>query len=399
MIPVSSHVAAICGCAVLLSVAAITAAAPAVAQAGKSGAGKMLVYVGGYTKDGKGKGIFIYSMNVSTGLLTPEGVGPDVENPSFLALSPNHHFLYAVNETDTFNGNPGGGVSSYRIDTSTGALTLINERTSGGTGPCHISTDAGGTHVMVANYNSGSAEVLPINSTDGSLGEPSSVDQHTGSSVDPARQEGPHAHCAIFDPSGKYGLVCDLGTDKIVVYKYNSTTGTIDASGVEPGVVAPGSGPRHFVFTNDGLHGYCISEMKSTITAFNFDPNTGALKAYQTISTLPTGFTGSSSCAEIALSPDGRFLYGSNRGHNSLAIFSVSPRDHTISLVGHEPTGGKTPRGFEMDPSGNFLIVANQDSNSLVVFKRNAKTGKLTPTGQTLECPSPASIVFLKQGK
>ncbi len=398
MIPISSHFAAICGCTVLLSAAVISAATPAVAQTVKSGAGKMLVYVGGYTK-GKGKGIFIYSMNTYTGLLTPQGVGPDVENPSFLTISPNHHFLYAVNETDEFNGNSGGGVSSYKIDASTGALTLINERTSGGTGPCHISTDADGTHVMVANYNSGSAEVLPISRTNGSLGEPSSVDQHKGTSVDPARQEGPHAHCAIFDPSGKYGLVCDLGTDKIVVYKYNSTTGTIDPTGIEPGVVAPGSGPRHFVFTKDGRHGYCISEMKSTITAFTFDPSTGTLKPGQVISTLPADFKGTSSCAEIALSPDGRFLYGSNRGHNSLAIFAVSPRDHTISLVGHESTGGKTPRGFEMDPAGKFVIVANQDSNSLVVFKRNAKTGKLTPTGQTLECPSPATIAFLDQSK
>ena len=395
---VPTHLAAIVGCGVLYSLAALSAVVPAAAQSGKASAGKLRVYIGGYTK-GKTKGIFIYNMNPSTGFLTPQGVGPDVESPSYLALSPNHRYLYAVNEVDTFEGKPGGGVSSYKIDPSTGALTLINAQNSGGTGPCHISTDSAATHILVANYGSGSVEVLPVDGADGSLGMPSCLIQHSGSSVDASRQEGPHAHCSIFDPNDKFAMVCDLGLDKIVAYKYDKTAGTIDSTGVSPGVVAPGSGPRHFVFSKDGKHGYCVTEMKSTVTAFHYDPSSGALKEFQTISALPAGFNGNSSGAEIALSPDGKFVYSSNRGADNLAIFAVSPRDHTLSLVGHQSTGGKVPRCFGIDPSGNYIIAANQESNTLVVFKRNIKTGTLTPTGQTLECPAPVCVVYLKQSK
>jgi len=384
---------ALCGCALLTSVATLSTLLPAVAQSKRSG--KLFVYVGGYTT-GKTKGIFIYSMNRSTGQLTPEGVGPDVESPSFLALHPNHQYLYAVNETDTFNGKPGGGVSSYKIDPETGALTLINEQTSGGTGPCHIVVDAAGKNVLVANYGGGSVEVLPIH-PDGSLGEPTCFVQHTGKGVDPARQEGPHAHSTTVDPTGKFALVCDLGTDKIVVYKYDSAAGTIDATGVEPGVVAPGSGPRHFVFTQDNKHAFVINEMKSTITGFNYDGSNGSLKEFQTISTLPADYTGSTTCAEIAISSDGKFLYGSNRGHDSIAIYSIAKGDYKLTLIGIQPTGGKTPRNFAMDPSGKFLVAANQNSNNLVVFKRDKGSGKLTQTGQPLEAPAPVTIVFLPQ--
>lgn len=396
---VSTHFAALCGCSILISVAALVAGAgtPASAEAEKGAGGKLLVYVGGYTK-GKTKGIFIYSMNPSTGFLTPEGVGPDVESPSYLVLHPNRKFLYAVNEVDSFEGKPGGGVSSYRIDSKTGGLTLINSQTSGGTGPCDITIDSAGKNVLVANYGGGSAEVLPVEQS-GGLAAPSCFVQHSGSSVDASRQEGPHAHCAVMDPTGKYALVCDLGLDKIVVYKYNEAAGTIDSTGVAPGVVAPGSGPRHFVFHPDGKHGYCINEMKSTVTAFHYDSASGGLKEFQTISTLPAGYSGSTTCAEIAISPDGRFLYGSNRGADSLAIFAISHRDRTLALVGHQATGGKTPRCFGIDPTGDYLIAANQDSNSLVVFKRNKQTGTLTATGQTLECPAPVCVVFLRQGE
>ncbi len=232
----------------------------------------------------------------------------------------------------------------------------MNERTSGGTGPCHISTDPGGTHVFVANYGSGSTEVLPI-LADGSLGEPSCFVQHTGSSVDASRQEGPHAHCAIVDPSGNYALVCDLGLDKILVYKYDKAQGgTIDANRCRSRRRCAGEQRAASWLCSAKMVSmsiFCITEMKSTITAFNYDSNSGSLKEFQTVSNLPSGYTGNSSGAEIALSPDGRFIYGSNRGADSLSIFAVSPRDHTLSLIGHEATGGKIPRCFGIDPSGN----------------------------------------------
>ncbi len=371
----------------------LTASEPSTAQTAPSG--KLLVYVGGYTK-GKAKGIFVFSMNPKTGALTAIGTGPDVENASFLAIHPNHKYLYAVNETQNFEGKSSGSVSSYSIDPSTGGLTFINEKASGGADPCHLTIDSSGKCVIVANYTGGSTEVLPIGD-DGSLGDPSCFVQHTGNSVDTARQEAPHAHSAIIDPTGKYVMVCDLGTDHIVVYKFDRASGAIDASGLVPGTVAPGSGPRHLVFHQDGKHLFVINEMKSTVTAFNYDSSTGSMSAYQTISTLPAGYNGSTTCAEIALSADGKFLYGSNRGHDSIAIYAVSAVDRKLTLVGIEPTGGKVPRNFAIDPSGKYLIAANQQTNNLVVFKRDAHSGKLTPTGATTAVTAPVSVVYLQQ--
>jgi 6-phosphogluconolactonase len=360
----------------------------------KSSSGKLLVYFGSYTK-GKAKGIYVYSMNPTTGKLTPESVGPDVDNPSFVAIHPSHKYLYAVNEVGSFDGKVSGAVSAYKIDAKTGALTFINQKPSFGADPCHLTVDPTGKCVIAANYTSGSTVVLPVNA-DGSLGEPGCVIQHTGDSVDKARQEGPHAHSTVIDPTGKFVFVCDLGADKIIPYRINAEGANVDDSGLTPAKAIPGSGPRHIRFHPNGKIAYVINEMKSTVTAFKYDGATAGLTPFQTISTLPADFKGATTTAEIQISPDAKFLYGSNRGHDSIAIFSISPKDGTLKLVGHESSGGKVPRCFALDPSGSFVIAANQGTDNVVVFKRNKKTGTLKPTGQVLSISKPVCVEFLQ---
>ena len=377
-----------------LALTSMTLTAEAAKPAPKAPSGKLLVYFSSYTT-GKTKGIYVYSMNPKTGHLTAESVGPDVENPSFVTIDPSHKYLYAVNEVGNFEGKVSGAVSAYKIDQKTGALTFINQKPSFGADPCHLTMDPTGKCVIAANYTSGSTVVLPVNA-DGSLGDPGCVVQHTGESVDKARQEGPHAHCAVIDPSGKFVIVCDLGADKIIPYRITADSANIDDAGLAPTTAVPGSGPRHIAFHPGGKIAYVINEMKSTVTAFHYDASTAALKAFQTISTLPADFKGSNTTAEVRVSPDAKFVYGSNRGHDSLAIFAVSPANGTLKLVGHQSTGGKVPRCFALDPSGTFVIAANQGSDNVVVFKRNKKTGALKATGQVLNISKPVCVEFLQ---
>jgi len=385
--------AAICAAA-----AGDSPAAPAVAEHPKDNlkGDAMTIYVGTYTGP-KSKGIYMLHMDPATGALTEPEVAAETQNPSFLAVDPKRRFLYAVNETDRFAGKPTGSVTALSIGDG-GRLKVLNQQPSGGTAPCHLVVDAAGRNVLLANYNSGSVEVLPI-SKDGSLAAPSDVIQHAGTGPNRQRQAGPHAHFVDFDPSGKLVLACDLGIDKIMIYKYDSAAGKLSPSQPPWATATPGAGPRHFVFAPGGRFVYVINEIDSSMEAFSWDAAAGAMKQFQHISTLPADFRGNSTTAEIAIHPSGKFLYGSNRGHDSIAIFAVDAATGKLTPAGHELTGGKTPRSFAIDPAGNFLIAANQDPGNLVVFRIDQATGKLKATGAKVDVPAPVCVIFVPPAK
>jgi len=354
--------------------------------------GQYLMYVGTYTGPDS-NGIYAYRFDARTGDVKPLGLAAETKNPSFLAIHPNRKFLYAVGESSGA-GAWGGSVSAFALDRATGKLTFLNSASSGGKGPCHLVVDKTGRNVVVANYGSGATAVLPVK-PDGRLGEPSSTIQHTGSSVDRARQEGPHAHSANLSPDNRFAFVADLGLDKILVYKFDATKGTIAPNTPPFATVARGSGPRHFAFHPSGKFAYVINEMGNTVTAFSYDAAGGVLTSLQTISTLPQGFSGKSYCAEVVVHPSGKFLYGSNRGHNSIAVFAIDPAKGTLTAIEQTPTGGKWPRNFNIDPTGAYLFAANEQSNDIFLFRIDPATGKLTPTGKKLEVGKPVCIKFM----
>ncbi len=276
------------------------------AAAAEPRTGPIRVYVGTYSQRGS-KGIYLYDLDPSSGRLTPVTAGPEITNPSFLTIHPNHRFLYAVNEGDNFNGNHEGGVTAFAIDPANGHLRMLNQQSSRGGGPCYIAADRQGKHVLVANYGTGSVAVLPIHS-DGTLGPATGFEQHHGSSVDKSRQEGPHAHSINLDRANRFAFAADLGLDKILIYRFDAGKGTLTANDPPSASVAPGAGPRHFAFHPDGHYAYVINEMGNTVTAFQYDPERGALTEIQTLSTLPPGWSGTSYCAEVQVHPSGRFL-------------------------------------------------------------------------------------------
>jgi 6-phosphogluconolactonase len=350
------------------------------------------VYFGTYT-GAKSKGIYVSRMNDEGKLSAPELVA-ETANPTYLALHPNRKFLYSIGEVSKFGGKKAGSVGAFAIDGKTGKLTALNTQTSGGDGPCHIALDEKGGCVVVANYGGGSVEALPVNK-DGSLGEPGTFIQHEGSSANKSREEGPHGYCILVDPSQKFALACDLGLDKVLIYKLDATKGTLTPNDPAFGVVAPGSGPRHIAFHPNGKFAYVISEMACTMTAFTWDSNRGALKEFQSISTLPGELQKGFSTAEVYVHPNGKFVYGSNRGHNSIVVYACDEKSGRLTLVEHQPTQGKTPRHFGIDPSGKFLLAENQDSASVIVFRIDQSTGKLTATGEKIEVGSPVCAVFV----
>jgi 6-phosphogluconolactonase len=354
--------------------------------------GQYLVYVGTYTGP-ESKGIYAYRFDAQTGDIKPLGLAGVAQNPSFLAIHPNHKFLYAVGESGG-GGAWGGAVSAFALDRATGKLTLLNSASSGGKGPCHLVVDKTGKNLVVANYGSGATAVLPIQA-DGRLSEPSSTIQHSGSSVDPARQQGPHAHSVNLAPDNRFAFVADLGLDKVLVYKFDAAKGTITPNAPPFAAVAPGSGPRHFAFHPSGKFAYVISEMGNTVTAFSYHAAGGVLTPMQTISTLPQGFSGTSYCAEVVVHPSGKFLYGSNRGHNSITAFAIDPAKGTLTTIEQTPTGGKWPRNFNIDPTGAYLFAANEQSNDIFLFRIDPATGKLKPTGKKIEVSKPVCIKFL----
>jgi len=349
----------------------------------------MFVYIGTYSKGGS-KGIYVYRLDGKTGQLTDTGQTAEAQNPSFVELHPNGRFLYAVSE-----GGKSGAVSAFAINAETGGLTFLNQQSSHGTSPCHLSVDATGKLLTVANYSSGTVAALPVQD-DGKLGEATSVKKHEGSSVNPQRQKEPHAHSCTIDAANRFAFAADLGLDKILVYRLDVEKGELTPNEVPFAAVHPGAGPRHFAFHPSNRYGYVINEIDSTITAFTYDAEEGALNEIHSLSTLPADYSGKNSCADIHIDPAGKFLYGSNRGHDSIVIYSIDEATGRLTLVGHESTQGRTPRNFGLDPTGSFLLAANQDTNNVVVFRVDQKTGRLTPTGQSIEVPSPVCVKFLQ---
>jgi 6-phosphogluconolactonase len=382
---------------VLLAALAVGAAAARPSTAGDApGAAsttKFRVYVGTYTR-GESRGIYLLELSLPRGELVDRGLAAEIENPSFLAIHPNRRWLYAVGETSTFRGAAGGAVSALEIDAGTGKLALLNQQSSLGGAPCHIVVDPAGRHVLVANYTGGSVVALPIGD-DGRLGEATAFVQHRGASVDPQRQRGPHAHSINLDAAGRFAVAADLGLDQLLVYRFDAQRGTLQPNDPPFATVAPGSGPRHFAFHPSGRYAYAINEMASTITAFSYDAQRGTLKELHTISTLPEGFSGRNTTAEVQVHPSGRFVYGSNRGHNSLAIFRVDEATGRLTAAGHQPSGGSTPRNFGIDPTGQYLLAANQESHNVVLFRIDPQSGALEPTGQQVKVPLPVCVKFV----
>lgn len=359
-------------------------------------AGTMLVYFGTYT-GAKSKGIYVSTLDMRSGALSEPQLAAETPSPSFLAAHPSGDFLYAVNEVDTFEGQPTGSVSAFAVDRATGKLSLLNQQSSRGAGPAHLSVDRSGHDVLVANYGGGNIAVLPIGS-DGRLAPASAFVQHTGSSVNQSRQKGPHAHAINVGPTNRFAYVADLGLDKILIYRFDATKGSLEANDPPFASVQAGAGPRHLAIHPNGRFTYVINELICTVTAFTRDPQNGGLKPMQTISTLPAGeiVKPEYSTAELLLHPSGRFLYGSNRGHNSIVEFSVDQKTGRLTYVENEPTKGQTPRGFGIDPSGNWLIAGNQESDSVVVFRIDPRTGRLTPTAATISIGEPVSVEFVR---
>lgn len=352
-----------------------------------------LVYFGTYTGP-KSQGIYVSRFDARTGQLSVPELAAETRNPSFLAVHPNRRQLYAVGEIGDFAGQRAGAVSAFAIEPRTGALTLLNQQSSGGQGPCHLSLDAKGKFLLVANYGGGSIASLPLRQ-DGSLAEAVTVIQHAGSSVNPQRQAGPHAHFITMDPANRFALACDLGLDKVLGYRLDVNSGKLIPNDPPFAVVAPGAGPRQLAFSRDGKFVFVLNELSSSLTAFAYAARRGTLTELQTLSTLPQGFSGNSSCAEVEMHPSGKFVYASNRGHDSIAVFAVEKATGRLTLVEHQPTQGKTPRHFAIDPTGRWLLAENQSSNNVVVFEIDKKTGKLRPTGQTVEVSSPVCAVFV----
>lgn len=354
---------------------------------------KYLLFVGTYTEK-ESKGIYAYRFDAASSELTPLGVAAETTNPSFLAIDPSRRFLYAVNEVPKYKGGNSGAVSAFAIDRQTGKLSLLNEVASRGADPCYIAFDKAGKYALVANYTGGSVAVFPIRD-DGHIGESSAFVQHVGSSVNHERQEGPHAHWIETTPDNRFALAVDLGLDELLVYRFDAKAGSLTANDPPHAKLDPGAGPRHLAFHPNGKFAYVVNELQSSITAFSYDPSRGALHALKTVSTLPKGFSGSNDTAEIRVHPSGKFLFASNRGHDSIAVFSIDSHTGTLTLVDHFPTQGKTPRNFEIDPTGSLLFVANQDTSNIVVFRIDPNSGRLTPTGQTLHVPSPVCLKFM----
>ena len=380
---------------VLFSLAG-SAARPAPPQA-------ILVLVGTYTHKTASKGIYAFSYDPETGKLTPKGVAAETPDPSFVAIHPNGKYAYAVNETGKQST-----VSAFALDAQTAKLTLLNQLPALGDDPCYISFDKTGKFVLIANYTSGNVAVFPL-LPDGKLGEHTAVRTDAGTlGPNKERQEGPHAHWIELSARNRYVYVADLGLDRVLIYKFDATEGTLTPGDTPSSAAAvgstkpndafsatlsPGTGPRHVAFSSNGNFMYVLGEVKSTVTVFAHDANE-SYRSIQTISTLPAGFSGRNDTAEIAMHPNGKWLYASNRGNDSIAMFSVEPGKGTLSLVADVPTGGQEPRHFAIDPAGKYLLAENQNSDTIVTFRIDAASGKLTPTGDVARVPAPVCLVF-----
>lgn len=355
---------------------------------------RYLVYFGTYTGP-KSQGIYVTRFDATTGKLGMPELAAETKSPSFLAVHPNERFLYAVGEGTMLEGTRSGAVSAFALNKRSGQLSLLNQQPSGGLGPCHLALDSKGRCLLVANYGGGSVASLPVRK-DGSLGEPVSTIQHIGASVNPQRQAGPHAHFITADPRDRFALCCDLGLDQVLVYRLDPKRAALIANDPPFATVKPGAGPRHLAFSPNGRFVFVINELASTVAVFAYDARRGTLAERQTVSTLPAGHPGTNTtCAEIAVHPSGKFVFGSNRGHDSIVTFAVDTKTGVLSHVAHQPTGGRTPRHFAIDPTGQWLLAENQASDTVTVFRIDPRSGRLAPTGQTAAVPSPVCAVFV----
>lgn len=354
---------------------------------------KFRVYFGTYTSK-ESKGIYTSVLDLKTGALTPPELAAELRNPSFLAVHPSGKSLYAAGEIGDFQGGKGGAISAFSLDAATGKLVLLNQKSTVGSGPCHVSVDPEGKVVLAANYGGGSVIALKINA-DGSVADVAEGGfvQHKGSSVNKSRQEAPHAHSINPDRAGQFAFAADLGLDKILIYKIDPAAGILTANDPAFAATPAGGGPRHFAFHPAGKYAYVCNEMTSSVTAFTYDATKGALTELHTISTLPEPVKGNST-AEIQVHPSGKFVYCSNRGHDSLAIFTVDKATGKLTAAGHQKTGGKTPRNFGIDPSGQFILAANQNTHDVFVFRIDPNTGQLTQVGEPVKVGSPVCVKF-----
>lgn len=354
---------------------------------------KEFIYAGTFAGEG-GDGVFVFEFDREN--LTMEHVQTlsDRESPTFQAVHPEKHTLYSASRSSFDGDGDQHTIGAYRIDENTGKLTLINEQSVLGRGPAHVSVDPMGKLVYVSNYSTGNFSVFPVRE-DGGLEEASDFIQHEGSSIDTSRQQGPHAHAADPSPDGKFLYVSDLGLDQIKIYKVDHLSGKVTPAATPWFESTPGSGPRHFTFHPDGEFAYSAEELSSTIAALRVDKKSGALEQIQHVSMLPEGFEGTSSAADIHISPDGKFLYASNRGHDSLVIYAIDERTGELELVGHQSTMGAHPRNFMIDHTGNYIFVANRDNDHIVLFERNKTTGELTFTGLNVAVPKAVCITQL----
>jgi 6-phosphogluconolactonase len=381
----------------LLSFSSFSAARPAQKKSSTSStstASQYLAFIGTYTNKTDSKGIYSFRFDPAIGQLTPVGVAAQTPDPSFLTVAKNDKYLYAVNELSEFNGKTSGAVTSYSIDRNSGKLAQLNQQPSGGADPCYDSFDQTGKYLLVANYTGGSVSTFPV-APDGRLQPASAFIQHTGSGPNKERQEGPHAHYIAASTDNRFVFVVDLGLDEIVIYRFDPATGALTPNNPPFAKLDPGAGPRHLAFSPNGKFAYVLSEVKSTVTTLAYDAKNGSFSTLQTLSTLPKNFSGKNDTAEIVVHPSGRFLYTSNRGEDSIVLFTIDPAKGTLTSAGDFPTEGKTPRNFALDPTGNFLLAANQESNNIVVFRINPTTGALTPTNQVAQVPAPVDIVFV----
>lgn len=355
---------------------------------------EMLVYIGTYTSPGKSEGIYVYRLNLSSGELSPYKIVKNVVEPSFLAIDKKRKYLYAVNETEQYEGAKSGAVSAFSIEDD-GDLKFLNKLPSLGGAPCHINVSDNEKFVLLANYVGGNAVVFPVEK-DGKLGASVENVQHTGSGPNKNRQEAAHAHSINLDHKNRFAYVCDLGMDKVMIYEFNEKTGKLTPNPAQTFFqTKPGAGPRHFAFHPNNKFAFVINELDSTVISLSYESKDGSLKEIQTLSTLPDGYKGASYCADIHVSPNGKFLYGSNRGHDSIVVFKIDEKSGNPTLVGFVPTGGKYPRNFGIEPSGKFLFAANQNSDSITAYRINQETGMPEPTGQKTNVPNPVCLKFI----
>jgi len=355
------------------------------------------MFVGTYTSgpSSASKGIYAWRFDAATGKFTDQGLVAETPNPSFLAAHPNGKFLYAVNEISHFQRMAStGSVTAFAIDPASAKLTLLNAQGSLGDGPCHLALDRQGTCLIAANYNSGSIAAFPVGSN-GLLNQSTAFFQHRGSGPVRDRQQTPHAHCIAISPDERFALVADLGLDEVLSYRFDPAKAAMNVNDPPFLKLEPGSGPRHLAFHPNARFLYVINELNSTIDALAYDAQNGSMRELQSISTLPKDYTGHNDTAEIQVHPSGKFLYGSNRGHDSIAVFMIDRKAGTLTPVEYVPTQGKTPRNFTLDPTGTYLLAANEKSNNIVVFKIDRSTGRLTATGQVLNAPSPVCLTFV----